>query len=70
MRICYKGGIKKEGNDIYEFHKICDCSKCRFNFENKIKVPNQATVTTNDITKADEIKKKKKLIIKKKLIDI
>lgn len=57
MRECYKGGVVKEENKLYEFHKTCDCDKCRFNFEHKIQVPNQSTVTTNDITKSDEIKK-------------
>lgn len=57
MRICYKRGIKKEGNELYEFHKACDCDKCRFNFEYKISVPHAATATTDDISKIDEVKK-------------
>lgn len=57
MRECYRHGIPKEENKVYEFHKICDCDRCKFNFEHKIKVPNQVTVTTNDITKSGEIKK-------------
>ena len=28
IRVCYKGGIAKEENKIYELHKVCDCSRC------------------------------------------
>ena len=54
MRICYKRGIQKKENELYEFHKPCDCDKCRFNFEHKISVPHAATATTDDISKIDE----------------
>lgn len=29
VRICYKKGIVKEENKIFELHKMCDCEWCK-----------------------------------------
>ena len=31
-RICYKGGIVREENKVFELHKMCDCDWCKHKY--------------------------------------
>ena len=56
-RICYKGGIAKKENELFEFHKICDCILCvnRYKFTGQPR--NCLTVTTDSKEKFEEVDK-------------
>ncbi len=56
-RLCYKGGIVKKGNELYEFHKLCDCEDCKNRFKYRNESINSITVTTDSKSKFDEIEK-------------
>lgn len=43
------------GETLYELHKICKCENCQCKLKYDRLPPNQATVTTKDISKVDEV---------------
>jgi hypothetical protein len=54
-RVCYENGNAKTGKEIYELHKYCACSDCRYRQDSKRTPVNAITITTMDISKVDEI---------------
>ena len=56
-RICYEGGNSVKGRKIYELHAACTCEKCEYRAKYlKKNFPNDATATTMDIDKVEELK--------------
>ena len=55
FRVCYEGGNPVSGKKIYELHKMCKCSGCRYRVEYLKESANCATATTDDISKIDEV---------------
>lgn len=56
-RLCYKNGIAKKENELYEFHKLCNCEKCEFRYKYMKSTKNALTVTTNDKKCFSEVEK-------------
>lgn len=56
-RTCFKGGIEKKGNELYEFHKACDCEACDSRHKFGKQPRNTITITTDSKSKFDEIEK-------------
>ena len=54
-RIAYKNGDTKKSK-IYEYHAFCDCAGCKYRHEYLMQIRNQATATTKDIGKINEVK--------------
>lgn len=57
FRECYKNGIAKPENKLYEFHVFCECSKCKWRYKYLKEPRNQLTVTTDTKEKFKQIKK-------------
>lgn len=54
VRVCYRNGIAKEENKVFEVHKLCDCAWCREKYLGRTRV-NKITITAEC---EDEIEKK------------
>ncbi|WP_434284607.1 hypothetical protein [Clostridium botulinum] len=55
FRVCYENGNAITGKEIYELHKLCNCSDCKNRKILKKEAVNCATATTKDIFKVDEV---------------
>lgn len=53
--ICYENGSVKSGIKIYQLHAFCDCESCKNRYKFRAGMRNDATATTKDITKVDEV---------------
>lgn len=51
----YRACRSLAGETLYELHKNCKCEYCRRKLEWKRQPPNQATATTPDKSKVDEV---------------
>lgn len=55
MRECYKKGIPKEENKLYEFHAYCECQKCKWRNKYLKEPKNALTLTTDSKEKFDQV---------------
>lgn len=56
-RVCYEGGNPVKGRKIYELHASCTCEKCEWRTKHlKKQFPNEATASTIDAEKVEEVK--------------
>ena len=55
-RVCYKNGIVKEENKVYELHKMCDCDWCKNKYMNR-KRRNCATAYAEKESDIERVKK-------------
>ena len=55
VRVCYEGGNSKTGKKIYEMHKICKCESCKNRMKLRNESRNEATASTQDETKIEEV---------------
>lgn len=53
--VCYENGNRVAGKEIYELHKLCKCEDCKNRTKLKREPVNQATATTRDILKVDNV---------------
>lgn len=53
-RLCYKGGIVKEGNELYETHGVCECEGC-LSLHYPRRFRNCVTAYTDDKSKVNEL---------------
>ena len=54
-RTCYKNGIVKAGNEVYELTTLCKCDKCISRHKLTRTSRNEATASTEDIDKIAEV---------------
>lgn len=54
-RVCYDNGNAKTGKKLYELDKYCDCEYCTYRFKMNREPSNRIVITTEDISKVDEI---------------
>ena len=57
IRECYRGGIVKPYNRVYEFHAFCECEGCKFRYKHNNQRRNQLTVTTDSKDKFRQVEK-------------
>jgi hypothetical protein len=56
IRECYRNGIVKEQDKLYEFHVFCECDKCKWRYKYLKEPRNQLTITTDSKDKFNQIK--------------
>lgn len=54
-RVCYDNGNANTGKKLYELGKYCTCEDCLYRVQWKREPANGICITTEDISKVDEI---------------
>ena len=56
LRECYKYGIERPENKLYEIHVLCECPQCKWRYKYLKEPRNQLTITTDSKDKFKQIK--------------
>lgn len=54
-RVCFKNGVRKRKNTLFEFHKLCECPDCKYRYEVLHQHKNKITLLTNTKEKFAEV---------------